>query len=98
MVDIGRLQKFNARYGRNTVYLGSIHQVRKEGQTRNPFGPLPPLEGFDDTADKLRTKRGAASEHEKSAKSFLRSVGRLSNYDVKTAKKVLYDYRKNTWY
>ena len=62
------LDTINARYGLNTVYLGSIHQVRKEAQTRIPFGPPPPLEEFDDTADKLRT-RGvhAASEHEKSA-------------------------------
>jgi hypothetical protein len=40
------------------LYLGSIHQVRKEAPTRIPFGPPPPLEEFDDTADKLRTPRG----------------------------------------
>lgn len=52
------LDTINARYGLNTVYLGSIHQVRKEAPTRIPFGPPPPLEEFDDTADKLRTPRG----------------------------------------
>jgi hypothetical protein len=52
------LDTINARYGLNTVYLGSIHQVRKEAPTRIPFGPPPPLEEFDDTSDKLRTPRG----------------------------------------
>lgn len=52
------LDTLNSRYGLNTVYLGSIHQVRKEAPTRIPFGPPPPLEEFDDTADKLRTPRG----------------------------------------
>jgi DNA polymerase-4 len=52
------LDTINARYGLNTVYLGSIHQVRQEAPTRIPFGPPPPLEEFDDTADKLRSPRG----------------------------------------
>jgi DNA polymerase-4 len=52
------LDTINARYGLNTVYLGSIHQVRKEAPTRIPFGPPPLREEFDDTADKLRTPRG----------------------------------------
>ena len=52
------LDTINARYGLNTVYLGSIHQVCKEAPTRIPFGPPQPLEEFDDTADKLRTPRG----------------------------------------
>ncbi|WP_263356678.1 Y-family DNA polymerase [Acidicapsa ligni] len=52
------LDSLNARYGLNTIYLGSIHEVRKEAPTRIPFGPPPPLEEFDDTADKLRTPRG----------------------------------------
>lgn len=52
------LDTLNARYGLNTVYLGSIHQVRKEAPTRIPFGPPPPLEEFDDTADKLHAPRG----------------------------------------
>jgi DNA polymerase-4 len=34
--------------------LGSIHDVRKEAPTRVPFGAPPPLEEFDDTADKVR--------------------------------------------
>jgi DNA polymerase-4 len=46
------MDTMNARYGLNTVYLGSIHNVRKEAPTRIPFGPPLPLEGFDDTADK----------------------------------------------
>jgi len=52
----------NARYGLNTVYLGSIHQVRQETPTRIPFGPPPPLEEFDDTADTLRTPK-ASTRH-----------------------------------
>jgi DNA polymerase-4 len=51
------IDTLNARYGLNTVYLGSIHNVRKEAPTRIPFGPPPPLEEFDDTADKQRKKR-----------------------------------------
>jgi hypothetical protein len=35
------------------MYLGSIHQVRKEAPTRIPFDPPPPLEEFDDAADKI---------------------------------------------
>jgi hypothetical protein len=37
-----------------TVYLGSIRDVRKQAPTRIPFGPLPPLEEFDDHADNER--------------------------------------------
>jgi len=48
------LDAMNARYGLNTVYLGSIHDARKEAPTRIPFGPPPPLEEFDDTADNVR--------------------------------------------
>ena len=55
---ITALDTINARYGLNTIYLGSIHQVRQEAPTRIPFGPPPPLEEFDDTADKLRSPRG----------------------------------------
>ncbi len=51
------LDKLNARYSLNTVYLGSIHSVRKEAPTRIPFGPPPPLEEFDDPADKERIIR-----------------------------------------
>jgi hypothetical protein len=51
------LDKLNARYGLNTVYLGSIHSVRKEAPTSIPFGPPPPLEEFDDPADKERIIR-----------------------------------------
>jgi DNA polymerase-4 len=41
----------NAKYGINRVYLGSIHDVRKEAPTRISFGaPLKP-EDFVDTAD-----------------------------------------------
>jgi len=48
------LDSMNARYGLNTVYLGSIHDVRKQAPTRIPFGPPPPLEEFDDPADPVR--------------------------------------------
>jgi DNA polymerase-4 len=48
------LDTMNARYGLNTVYLGSIHDVRKQVPTRIPFGPPPPLEEFDDPADNVR--------------------------------------------
>jgi hypothetical protein len=44
----------NARYGLNTVYLGSIHEVLRQAPTRIPFGPPPPLEEFDDPADIVR--------------------------------------------
>jgi DNA polymerase-4 len=44
----------NARYGLNTVYLGSINDVRRQAPTRIPFGPPPPLEEFDDPADNVR--------------------------------------------
>ena len=44
----------NARYGLSTVYLGSIHEVRKQAPTRIPFGPPPPLEEFDEPADEIR--------------------------------------------
>jgi DNA polymerase-4 len=49
---IGAVDRVNARYGLNTVYLGSIHNVRKEVPTRIPFGPPPPLEEFEDAADR----------------------------------------------
>ncbi|MEO6923506.1 MAG: DNA polymerase [Bryocella sp.] len=48
------LDAMNARYGLNTVYLGSIHSVRNEAPTRVPFGAPPPLEEFDDPADIVR--------------------------------------------
>jgi DNA polymerase IV len=48
------LDSMNARYGLNTVYLGSIHNVRNQAPTRIPFGPPPPLEEFDDPADNMR--------------------------------------------
>lgn len=48
------LDAMNVRYGLNTVYLGSIHNVRKQAPTRIPFGPPPPLEEFDDPADNVR--------------------------------------------
>jgi DNA polymerase IV len=51
------LDTLNTRYGLNTVYLGSIHNVRKQAPTRIPFGPPPPLEEFDDTADNVRIVR-----------------------------------------
>ena len=51
---IAGMDAMNARYGLNTVYLGSIHDARKEAPTRVPFGAPPPLEEFDDTADKVR--------------------------------------------
>ncbi len=41
----------NARFGLNTVYFGSIHDVRKEAPTRVSFGPPPALSEFKDTAD-----------------------------------------------
>jgi len=50
----GALDAMNARYGLNTVYLGSIHDVKKQAPTRIPFGPPPPLEEFDDPADTVR--------------------------------------------
>jgi hypothetical protein len=49
-----RVNTMNARYGLNTVYLGSIHNVRNQAPTRIPFGPPPPLEEFDDPADNVR--------------------------------------------
>jgi hypothetical protein len=52
------LDTINACYGLNTVYLGSIHSARQEAPTRIPFGPPPPLEEFDDTAEKLHTPMG----------------------------------------
>jgi len=51
---ISAVDAMNARYGLNTVFLGSIHDTRKEAPTRIPFGPPPPLEEFDDTADNVR--------------------------------------------
>jgi DNA polymerase-4 len=51
---ISAVDAMNARYGLNTVFLGSIHDARKEAPTRIPFGPPPPLEEFDDTADNVR--------------------------------------------
>ena len=70
------LDELNARFGLNTVYLGSIHGVRKEAPTRIPFGPPPPLEEFDDTADKDRIQRkGIRREHVGNVKH---KSGRLS--------------------
>ena len=51
---VSAVDEMNARYGLNTVYLASIHDVRREAPTRVPFGPPPPLEEFDDTADDIR--------------------------------------------
>ncbi|WP_158788616.1 hypothetical protein [Granulicella sp. L46] len=51
---VSSVDEMNARYGLNTVYLGSIHNVRGETPTRVPFGPPPPVEEFDDTADEVR--------------------------------------------
>ncbi|WP_419805558.1 DNA polymerase [Terriglobus sp.] len=45
----------NQRYGLHTVYPGSIHAVRKEAPTRISFGVPPPLEEFNDPADRLLT-------------------------------------------
>lgn len=42
------LDAINARYGLNSVYFGSIHEVRKEAPTRIAFGPPPPLTEFED--------------------------------------------------
>jgi len=42
------LDAMNVRYGLNTVYLGSIHEVRRQAPTRIPYGPPPPLEEYDD--------------------------------------------------
>jgi DNA polymerase IV len=46
------LDRLNARYGLNSVYLGSIHSVRKEAPTRISFGAPPPRDEFEDTADR----------------------------------------------
>jgi hypothetical protein len=51
------LDTINARYGLNTVYLGSIHQVCQEAPPRIPFGPPPPLEEFDDTTVGSKIRR-----------------------------------------
>jgi len=48
------LDAMNVRYGLNTVYLGSIHEVRHQAPTRIPYGPPPPLEEYDDPADNVR--------------------------------------------
>ena len=39
---VSAVDEMNARYGLNSVYLGSIHDVRKEAPTRVPFGPPRP--------------------------------------------------------
>jgi DNA polymerase-4 len=41
----------NTKYGLNSVYLGSIHDVRKEAPTRISFGAPLKVSDFDDTAD-----------------------------------------------
>jgi DNA polymerase IV len=46
------VDRLNTRYGLNSVYLGSIHSVRKEAPTRISFGAPPPRKDFEDTADK----------------------------------------------
>jgi DNA polymerase-4 len=46
------LDRLNARYGLNSVYLGSIHSVRKEAPTRISFGAPPPRDEFEDSADR----------------------------------------------
>ena len=60
--DLFGIDPFNEPNAKQRVVtaldLGSIHRVRTIAQTRIPFGPPPPLEEFDDTADKLRTQRG----------------------------------------
>ncbi|ADW68566.1 DNA polymerase Y family protein [Granulicella tundricola] len=48
---VSSLDALNGRFGLNTVYFGSIHNVRKEAPTRVPFGPPPALSEFRDTAD-----------------------------------------------
>ncbi len=45
------VDRLNTRYGLNSVYLGSIHNVRKEAPTRISFGAPPPRKDFEDTAD-----------------------------------------------
>jgi DNA polymerase-4 len=47
------VDRLNTRYGLNSVYLGSIHDVRREAPTRISFGPPPRREEFEDTADEL---------------------------------------------
>jgi DNA polymerase-4 len=42
------LDGINARYGLDTVYLGSIHNVRREAPTRITFGAPPLLEDFEE--------------------------------------------------
>ena len=51
---IPALHAMNSRYGFNTVYLGSIHDARKEASTRIPFCPALPREESDETADNDR--------------------------------------------
>jgi DNA polymerase-4 len=46
------VDRLNTRYGLNSVYLGSIHDVRREAYGIS-FGPLPRREEFEDTADEL---------------------------------------------
>jgi DNA polymerase-4 len=46
------VDRLNARYGLNSVYLGSIHSVRREAPTRISFGAPPPRAEFEDTADR----------------------------------------------
>ncbi len=40
------LDHLNRRYGHHAVYLGAIHNARKEAPTRIPFGPPPALDEF----------------------------------------------------
>lgn len=45
------VDKLNARFGLNRVYLGSIHDVRREAPTRISFGAPLRREDFEDSAD-----------------------------------------------
>jgi DNA polymerase IV len=47
----GVMDKLNARFGLNSVYPGSIHDVRKEAPTRISFGMPLRREDFEDSAD-----------------------------------------------
>jgi DNA polymerase-4 len=50
----GTLDELNSRFGLNSVYLGSIHEVRKEAPTRITFGVPPALQEFEDVASPER--------------------------------------------
>ena len=52
----------NLRYGLHTVYPGAIHAVRKEAPTRISFGVPPPLEEFNDPADRPGSMLGGTPD------------------------------------